>query len=261
MITFCLMTCGEETEQLCLRAIAPYKDKIVLQEVRNVFPQVVALNQMLSQCKTEYLVPLDADMILNSDSLTRIEQAINQIGAEHHSILFSLFDTLTQKKIMALKVLRMSIMKNFPFNEVSTPDVEHFSRLKEAGYCALDLTSEEPIGTHNVQGFKFCYSKYKDVYQTLRTYGKSWDSAVFMGGETIMEKSKKHFEFFEFNWIMTGNEDYLYCIAGMLDGLTCPLENKSKTLEEIPEINPHLVLDQYISWYLNEQKLILEIVM
>lgn len=256
MITFCLMTCGESTERACLNSIAPFKDKIILQEVRKVRPQIKALNEMLSKVKTDYLVPLDADFILNEDAYDRICEAIslNEKDENWHSILFPLFDTFTEKKIFALKILRMSIIKNFPFIESATPDVEHFGRLQENGYSAISYFDQEPIGTHNVVGPKFCYHKYKDVYRTLRIYQKSWDSDVFMGGETILEKSKSHFDFFQYKWIMTANEDYLYAIAGMIEGLTEPLENKSKDLSEEMKVSPNLAIDLYVTWYYQQQE-------
>jgi hypothetical protein len=250
------MTCGEETEQLCLNSIAHFKDEIIFQEVRNVYPQIKALNEMLSKTKTDYLVPLDADFILSKDAHNRICEAIriNEGDNNWHSILFSLFDTFTEKKIFALKVLRMSIIKNFPFIESATPDVEHFGRLQENGYSAINYFDQEPIGTHNVVGPKFCYHKYKDVYRTLRIYQKCWDSNVFMGGETILEKSKNHFDFFQYKWIMTGNKDYLYAIAGMIEGLTSSLENKSKSLDEEMVVRFDLAIDSYMTWYYQQQE-------
>lgn len=259
MITFCLMTCGEDTEAQCLESIAPFKNEIVLQEVRNVYPQIKALNQMLNQVQTEYLVPLDADIILNENAYERIKTALKLAESEEdfpnwHSILFSLFDTFTEEKIFALKVLNMSIIKNFPFAESATPDIEHYSRLYESGYRAINYFGLDPIGTHNVVGPKYCYNKYKDVYKTLRVYGKEWATGVFKGGETILEKSKCHFNYFEYKWAMTGNKDYLYAIAGMVDGLTVELDNSSKSLENDLDINVDLAIENYINWYFNQQQ-------
>lgn len=252
-ITFCLMTCGEETEEECLKHIEPFRDKIVLQEVRNVFPQIKALNQMLTQVETEYLVPLDADMILDRRAYRRIRRSIDEHAKDPnwHSILFPLYDTLTERRILALKVLRVEIMKEHMFAESATPDVEHFQRLTDAGYtCITKHLDEKPIGNHVVKGPRFCYYKYRDVYQTLRSHGFEWDSGAFMGGETILEKSKKHFDFFFEKYIETWNKDYMYCIAGMVDGLTSPVEHKSKTLEKGKfRINVKSALDEYFSWY------------
>lgn len=261
-ITMCLMTCGELTEKDCLKAIEPFRHLIVLQEVRNVHPQIKALNQMLDQVKTEYLIPLDADMILDgSKSFHRIEVAIgeDEKDPQWHSILFPLWDTLTDRKIMALKILRTKVMKEFPFMESATPDVEHFQRLTDAGYTCVDRhLSEDPIGLHIVRGAKFCYHKYRDVYQTLRSHGFEWDSGAFMGGETILEKSKKHFDFFFYKWVTTENKDYLYCIAGMMDGLTSPIEHKSKSLAEKRfQIKAKDAVGCYLSWYQHEQNSVL----
>src|SRR5574343_24788 len=102
-ITFVLMTCGEETEQECLESISSFRDQIILKEVRNVYPQIKALNQMIECVDTEYFIPLDADMILEHDAWSRIKQAINKYSHDPnwHSILFSLWDVLTERKIWA----------------------------------------------------------------------------------------------------------------------------------------------------------------
>lgn len=253
----CLMSCGELTEKACLKAIKPFRDKIVFQEVRSVYPQKKALNQMLDQCKTKWLIPLDADIVLNDIAFRRIEIAIAEDGVDPkvHSILFPLWDTLTEKRILALKILRMEIMKQFSFSESATPDVEHFKRLTEAGYLCVDRhLTEDVIGEHVVKGPKFCYHKYKDVYQTLRSHGFEWDSGAFMGGETTIEKSRKHFEFFFHKLMMTENNDYLYCIAGMVDGLTSPMEHKSKSLKRKNfRIKAKSAIDEYILWYNGQQ--------
>ena len=252
-VTFCLMTCGEETEEDCLRHIEPFREKVVLQEVRNVYPQIKALNQMLSQVETDYLVPLDADMLLNKRAYRRIRRAIDENAKDPkwHSILFPLYDTLTEKRILALKVLRTKVVKEHMFAESATPDVEHFQRLTDAGYTCIDKYLEEkPIGDHVVKGAWFCYSKYRDVYQTLRSHGFEWDSGAFMGGETVLGKSMKHYTFFLYKYFNTGNEDYLYCIAGMTDGLISPIEHKSKSLEKKDfKISKDEAVYRYMDWH------------
>jgi len=261
-ITFCLMTCGEETESECLKAIEPFREKIVFQEVRNVFPQIKALNQMLDQTDTEFLVPLDSDMILNADAYNRITKVIDENTRDNkwHSILFPLYDTLTETNILALKVLRMEIMKKFPFKETATPDVEHFQCLTDAGYTCLDgfvvrhpitnVWPVPPIGNHVVKGKHFCYHKYRDVYMTFRSHGWEWDQNTFMGGETLKEKSKQHFNFFIKKYLMTDDEDCLWCIAGMVDGLTSEVDHKSKNLKDKDyKVDKKSAVEQYFNWY------------
>lgn len=245
------MTCGEETEKLCLNAIQPWKDRIVFQEVRNVFPQVKALNQMINQTNTEYLIPLDSDIVLNNDAFERICWAIDKFSHDTawHSILFKLWDTLTEKEILALKILRTEIMKKHLFKDVATPDVEHFTRLTNSGHTCIDkMLSKPPIGRHIVQGKHFCYHKYKDIYQTLRTHKKEWDPAVFMGGETILEKSENHFNYFLNKYLITDNEDYLWAITGMIDGITSKYFSSSKNLNTKFECDCHEGIMNYLNW-------------
>lgn len=254
-ITFCLMYCGEETLNECLKSIEPFKKDIVWQEVCNVTPQTKALNQMLTQVNTEYLVPLDADMILNQNSFDRILNAIklHENNKNWHSILFPLWDTFTDRKILALKVLRMDIIKNFLFKESRTPDIIHFHDLKNAGYVAI--TEDEPIGFHVVKGKYFSYMKYKDVYQTYRQHKWEWDSGVFFGGKTLQEKVRNHFDFFIYNSIIKKSDDYLWALAGMMDGLTSPLNGQSKDLSDSIKIDKSQAIDFYLKWIINFEKI------
>jgi hypothetical protein len=102
-------------------------------------------------------------------------------------------------------------------------------------------------------GSHFCYHKYRDVYQTYRSHNFEWDSGAFLGGDDLKSKAKAHYDFFFSKWLITQNDDYLYCIAGMMDGILSPIENKSKTLE-IKEyyIPKDYALEAYWNWISEE---------
>lgn len=248
------MTCGEQTEQECLSAIAPFRDQIEFFEVRNVYPQAKALNQMIQGVQTEFFVPLDADMVLAHDAWPRIQNAVNKNkhDKEWHSILFKLFDTLTDKEILALKILRSSIAKINLFSETATPDVEHYSRLQSQGYyCIHEYLKQRPIGNHVVAGKHFCYYKYRDVYQTYRINNFHWDQGAFAGGTDLRTSAKAHFDLFMYKWVQTNNFDYMHCLAGMMDGILSPIENKSKTLDDLEyRIPSESAFDVFMQWYL-----------
>ena len=256
-LTLVLLTCGELSEQEAIAAVQPYRDRIEWIEIRNVYPQIKALNLMVDSVQTEFFVPLDADIVLYPEAVDRLQSAINRYGhdPQWHSILFPLYDRLTEKKILALKLFRSKIIKDHPFAETATPDVEHYARLTDAGYtCIGDFLPLRPIGVHVVAGKRFCYNKYKDVYLTLRTHDREWDPGVFLGGETVRERAKNHFDFFFLKWAKTDNPDYLHCIAGMVDGLTSEVDRKSKSLD--PSIG-YRIKDEdapglFMDWYLNE---------
>jgi hypothetical protein len=264
-ITFCLISCGELTEKECLNAIQPHRGKFVFQEVRDTFPQIAALKKMVDQVETPYLVPLDSDIVLYPDAWDRIRFAVDKHHHDPtwHTILFPLFDTLTQKKILALKVLRTSILKQIPFEESATPDVLHYKRLTDAGYVSINrYLDKQPIGDHIVKGKHFCYHKYRDVYRTLRVHGWEWDSGVFMGGNTLLEKAEKHFAYFLSQYLFTENRDYLYCICGMLDGITSPLENTSKTLADTNyRICEDYPIHEFVTWHMDTLRQVINSVM
>jgi hypothetical protein len=253
-VTFVLMTCGELTEKECLAAIKSFRDEIEFFEVRNVYPQIKALNQMIEGVKTEFFIPLDADMILEHDAWPRIKNAINKNrhNTSWHSILFNLWDTLTERKILALKILRSRIAKENLFVESATPDVEHYQRLTSKGYtCVHDYLKQRPIGKHVVRGKHFCYNKYRDVYQTYRSHNFEWDSGAFLGGSDLMGRAKAHFDHFLYKWVITENKDYLHCIAGMMDGIFSPVEHRSKSLEKRNYvIDSKWAIHHFLDWYL-----------
>lgn len=253
-ITLVLMTCGELTEQECLVAAKPIMEHVEFFEVRNVFPQIKALNQMIDGVQTDYFIPLDADMILDGDAWPRIKNALNKHrhNPQWHSILFSLWDTLTEKKILALKILRTKIAKENPFSDSPTPDVEHYQRLTGLGYtCIHDYIKQKPIGKHVIRGKHFCYHKFRDVYQTYRSHNFEWDSGVFMGGDDLRSRAKSHFDFMMLKWLETGNEDYISCIAGMIDGIVSPLEFKSKSLDQQEyAIENQYAIENFMDWYM-----------
>ena len=259
-ITIVLMTCGELSETQCVAAIEPFRDQVEFVEVRNVFPQIKALNQMIESVQTEYFIPLDADIVLYPNAWDRISNAWRKHWRSNdwHSILFSLWDTLTEKKILALKLMRTQIMKQNLFAESATPDVEHYGRLTSAGYkCIHDYIKQSPIGDHIVAGQHFCYHKYRDVYQTYRSHNFEWDSGAFLGGDDLREKAKAHFDFFLNKWILTRRKDYLYCIAGMMDGILSPVQNVSKTLEGCTyAMDENYAIESFINWYIESDPFI-----
>ena len=97
-VTFVLITCGELTEKKCLAAIRSFRKDIEFLEVRTVFAQIKALYEMIEGVQTEFFVPLDADIVLEPGAWPKIRTAINKHRHRKvwHSILFPLWDTLTQ---------------------------------------------------------------------------------------------------------------------------------------------------------------------
>ena len=232
LLTVCLMTCGEETEAECLAATAHWPSDVKFQEARGITPAAKALNQMFAQCQTKYLVPLDADMILNVDAYKRIENALNSVSMDTkwHTILFSLWDTLTEEKIYALKVFNMGAMRYIPYPDDPCPDIQHYKDLAAAGLHSIDLFHEQPIGNHVVRGNFYCYAKYRDLYATARSRPRDALESHFKGGKTIREKAISHYKFFQDKNGREEDRHCLYCIGGMLEGLTSPLTYKSKDL-------------------------------
>jgi hypothetical protein len=230
-ITICLIACGEATEGDCRAAL---KDNFVFQEVINVTPQASANNQMVRQCRTEFLVPVDADMILYRGYPSRIMNAIERYSNENwYQILFPLWDCLFEKSVLALKVNKTIVLQENCYHDIRVQDIEHFRRMKKMGYHVINLKDrgEKPIGDHVVVGAKSCYLRMKDIYLSHRYYG--------LNNAIIIDKAKNDYKFFLSKYHKTKNDDYLYCIAGMYDGLINATDmDKSKSFDEIMQFDP-----------------------
>lgn len=249
------MSCGELTETSCLEAINPFMGNFIFQEVRNITPASKALNLMFAQCKTRFLIPLDADMIVNNSFLDRVEKNISKYESKNnwHTILFPLWDTLTQEKIYALKIFNMGCMRHIPYMDDPCPDIRHFKDMTSAGLESIDLYKEDPIGDHVVSGNYFCYAKYRDLYRTLRSYPKNLLDSHFKGGKTLKDKAYKHYLFFMEQYNNGHGEHYLHCIGGMLEGITCELNHKSKDLSEKTMKYPQEQPESFLEWYRNDR--------
>jgi hypothetical protein len=72
----------------------------------------------------------------------------------------------------------------------------------------------------------------------------------FPGRSDLRERAKAHFDFFVRKWTTSGNDDYLDCIAGMMDGILSPLEPISKNLSREATIKREEGVDRFMDWYL-----------
>lgn len=252
MLTFCLMTCGEETETDCMSAFrrSSAGHDVVFSEVRGVVPASRALNAMIAGCVTEFLVPLDADFLLYDGFMSRIKDNIGKYRHDPtwHSILFPLWDTLTQIKIMALKVFRADVVKLIPYKDDACPDIQHYRDLTAAGYGAIDLMHEDPIGDHVVRGEFLCYAKLRDLYMVARSHPEAILESHFKGGKDLKSRANKHFGFFRERLEQTGSRDYLYCIAGMVEGLIEPLDRGSKDLKKPMKVPAEDAVEMFSKW-------------
>lgn len=234
-ITICLITCGEETEQDCLARLP--KTGYIFNEVRNVYPQAAANNRATETTTTKYLVPLDSDMFLYEGFLDRINAKIEALGSlDWYQIAFPLWDVFFQKKILGLKVLDVAFMKRHPYQNTRVPDTEHYYRLiarehqRGFKYVNLFTEGEPPIGDHVIRGNRVTYLKLKDNYASYRQ-NFQYD------GFNYRTKVQEDYKFFLERYKATGNDDYLYAIAGMMDGIKNPV-NQSKDFREEMRYSP-----------------------
>ena len=203
-LTITLITCGEDTEAECRDALGDVQYNVI----RDVQPQSKAANRAMSECPGQYLVTVDSDMVLYPGWMDRIERSlhIHHTDPNWYQILFWLYDTLTNSPILALKLQRPHI--SLPLRDVRVPDRDHYPRMRRhRPHLQIYGPHGDPIGNHIVAGPERCYFKYKDAAIAASLYG---------GGKSECDEiyrvlRSRHCE--------TNHNDYLYCIAGLIDGL------------------------------------------
>lgn len=243
-LTFCLISSGELTSQDCYDQIEPYlkKKNFKFQEVTNVAPQYTAFNQMIKQCNTEFLIPLDADMLLKRNAINQVTHTIkNWKDLENwHTILFPVYDTQFEITGRSLKVFRTEILSEVPFKDVRFMDNQHWIDLQSKGYTAIDLTEGIPIADHVVKGEYFSYMRAKNHVIGAKTHLNKTKAAT---GELPKGMFKLLIEGFQI--LLSKNDlDSKYAIMGAYDGFhsdTPPPHKNSDDWAKRTYVKPSIV--------------------
>jgi len=224
-LTAVLITCGEDTEPECLRALGD----VPLVEVRGVQPQAAASNLALRSCPTALMLQLDSDMVLYPGWRQRVAQRYwrHHQDPTWYQILWWLWDPLFERRILALKLVRPGLVP--PYRDVRVPDIEHFERMRRLPARHIIPPEGEPIGEHLVRGPRRCYLKLKDDLLSVRRYHPAAARA----------RAAELWQFFQAKYRRTPAEDLVWCLAGLLEGAECDPAAGSKRHDEEPL--PHYV--------------------
>lgn len=209
-LTVCLITCGEGTEAACRAALGPELGDVPLLEVRGARPQSAANNRALELAAGRYMLQVDSDMILYPGWRARVDRALK---LHHHDrnwyqYLFWLWDSFTDRSIMAFKLVRTHLM--LPYADVRLPDREHYDRTRrERPNLQIYGPDGPPIGEHRLLGPEVCYFKYKDFALSARHYDPG-------GARCLCDRER---DLLRRRYLETGSPEYAYAVAGLIDGL------------------------------------------
>lgn len=186
-VTVFLITVGASSFEDCEKALQTQDSTFQLQYVRNIAPMNAAFQQMLNRCKTPYYIQVDEDMILKPHAVkTMYEVFLAKKDSQLAFTCFPLWDKHVRRTIIGVKIYDHSIMRNYPYRNVQSCEMDQVERMKKAGY-RYDIEWGGPWHTHqgkltpqnqNIMGFhgtkytdREAFERYRDLVEKYRWVG------------------------------------------------------------------------------------------
>jgi glycosyltransferase involved in cell wall biosynthesis len=135
-----------------------------LEIIDHVGPMSAALQQMIDRCDTPFYVQVDEDMSLFPDAIKMLECLMKQSPPSVAMICAYLWDCETQQAIQGVKIYRHAIVKQFPYRNTLSCEIEQISRMKAAGFTVKILPSGDRAT---------CFGEHGGRY-TPKTVFKRW---------------------------------------------------------------------------------------
>lgn len=201
----------------CISALKNQTVDFTLKKIINIAPMSKAFQEMLNQCETDYFIEVDGDMVLFSDAIERLYNAIITTDERHPMVCYQLLDVHLDFAIYGVKIYKHNVFKNYPYNHKHPScEVEQLDKMKEDGYvfdeknAGAENTGRglviEIIGTHSPywtnQGI---FERYFNLMRKYRQFGYWWMKRL---PKKLMRKVLK-----------TPTEQNIYAFMGCIVGL------------------------------------------
>ena len=186
--------------------------------IRNVAPMNRAFNEMLNRCKTPLFIQVDHDMNLSPEAVSFLVKRMEAQPENVAILCYPLLDTHLDLPIIGVKVYRHSIVKDFPFSDSPSCEMEQAKRLEEAGFrvavafkdfqkSRADCSRADCLGTHSEMLTPLtAYEAYRNRLIKTRIY--PWINWV----RTLPRK-------FVLRYFESRNPIDLYAALGSISGL------------------------------------------
>jgi len=175
----------------------------------------VALQQMIDRCKTPFFVQVDEDMLLFPHAIEQLFQLLCDSTETTALICAGLWDGYLDAPIHGVKIYRLSIVQQFPYENTFSCEWTQVVQMRAVGYSVLTVQlgqRESCLGEHG-------------MYETPET--------IFTRFQRLAQKDRryKHMPWLQF-WAPTLIQRLkcrmtlldLYAFMGMVAGLTGELE-------------------------------------
>src|SRR5262249_52463101 len=112
--------------------------------IRNIAPMSAAFQKILDDCKTEFFVQVDEDMLLYPHAVRTLFERMSGHPANVALHVEYLYDTHLQKCIEGVKIFKTNIVRNYPFRDVPGCESEQIARFRKHGFDYVVAATPDP---------------------------------------------------------------------------------------------------------------------
>jgi hypothetical protein len=134
-----------------------------------------AFQEMHKRCRTDYYVQVDEDMILFPHAIATLRGLIASLPQNAAVACAPLWDCDAQCAIYGVKIYRSSTVKQFPYRNCASCEIEQLVRLKAAGYelWLQPLDESDCLGEHGKHYTpETIFKRWQRCFQKHRLYGR-----------------------------------------------------------------------------------------
>ena len=163
--TIFILTVDDPAYPACKAAVdAQQGGPFHVEIIRNVAPFSAAAQRMIADCRTEFFIQVDEDMILNLDAATKMTDLMRRAPSEVGMICFHLYDEDRACRIQGIKIYRTAAMKPFAFQNVKASEMDLLEQMGQRG--VRWVLHPDVLGRHGtVYTPETIYRRYKTMYE------------------------------------------------------------------------------------------------
>jgi GR25 family glycosyltransferase involved in LPS biosynthesis len=174
-LTVFIIRCGQNPNyEDCLKSLLNQTVKFNLIEIKDIAPMSKAFQKMIDDCKTDYYIQVDEDMILYEDTIEKIYDRLIKTEENISTVAHMLNDVHLDFDIYGIKGYKHTILKKYPYNlEIISCEVEQMSRLQNDGFETL--MCPEVVGQHSPKWTEqLIYERYFDLMEKWKVFKYNW---------------------------------------------------------------------------------------
>jgi len=210
--TVCVITVGDEPNVTeCLEKLRAQTVRFPLEIIDRVAPMSRAFQEMQDRCRTRWFVQVDEDMLLYPHAIASLRERITLAPPNVAIVCATLWDCDAEMLLYGVKIYATSIVREFPYENTVSCEVEQIRRIKAAGYvvdtCPLD-DKAFCLGEHGKHySPASIFSRWQRLFQKHRALGNNlW---VRPYAQSLLNRYRQ-----------TGSTLHLYAALGAIAGIT-----------------------------------------